>query len=185
MKCFFVCSSHFCRTDTSAICLIAMLLVANLSTTRGQMGYNQGYNYNNELYDAQAAYACQRGAYGSANNCGYGTRNQNWFGSYYLGKANPYGFVSTMPYGKLTKGFDFAECPLPHLNLFMYSKVMVREHSLSSLILTLEDGQEPPMLQEVTSVHQSTVTFIPIPIFVINSSLLHNPHKLKDKCYFR
>lgn len=71
-----------------------MMVVTNFSITRGQMGY-----YNNDLYDAQAAYNCQNGFYGSAHNCGYGTRNQNWFGSYYLGKANPYGFVSTMPYG--------------------------------------------------------------------------------------
>ncbi len=78
------------------------MVAASLPTIRGQMGYN----YHSDLYDTQAAYACQSGAYGSAYNCGYGTRNQNWFGSFYLGKANPYGFVSTMPYGMLTTGFD-------------------------------------------------------------------------------
>jgi hypothetical protein len=76
-----------------------------------------GYNYNNDLYDAQVAYACQSGAYGSAYNCGYGTRNQNWFGSYYLGKANPYGFVSSMPYGMLTLSFGLSFDMLVELNL--------------------------------------------------------------------
>jgi hypothetical protein len=94
---FFFCA----HTGTSAIFLVVMV-ATNLPTIRGQMGYN----YHNDLYDAQAAYACQSGAYGSAYNCGYGTRNQNWFGSFYLGKANPYGFVSTMPYGMPTTVFD-------------------------------------------------------------------------------
>lgn len=36
---------------------------------------------------------------GAAHDCGYGTQNQNWFGPYFLAKENPYGFLSTMPYG--------------------------------------------------------------------------------------
>ena len=71
-----------------------MVIAAFLPAIRCQMDY-----YNN-LYEAQAA-NCQSG-YGSARDCGYGTRGQNWFGTYQLGKANPYGFVSTMPYGGLT-----------------------------------------------------------------------------------
>jgi len=44
--------------------------------------------YNN-MYDAQqqeaSEYCQEQGGYGSARNCGYGTRGQNWFGSYKLG----------------------------------------------------------------------------------------------------
>lgn len=79
---------------TSAITfLIVTVMTTNVPIILGQMDY-----YNNQ-YDAQAAYCQSSGAYGSARDCGYGTRNQNWFGTYQLGKANPYQFVSTMPYG--------------------------------------------------------------------------------------
>ncbi len=71
---------------------MAMVITAYLPAIQGQMSYY------NTLYDAQVA-SCQSGAYGSARECGYGTGGQNWFGTYQLGKANPYGFVSTMPYG--------------------------------------------------------------------------------------
>ena len=37
--------------------------------------------------------------FGSSHDCGYGSKKQNWFGNYFMGEANPYGFVSSMPYG--------------------------------------------------------------------------------------
>lgn len=80
-------------TSAAAIVFIMAVMMTNLPVILGQMDY-----YNNQ-YDAQAAYCQSAGAYGSARDCGYGTRNQNWFGTYQLGKANPYEFVSTMPYG--------------------------------------------------------------------------------------
>ena len=42
----------------------------------------------------------QCGDYNGGNHdCGYGAGPQNWFGPYYLGRNNPYGFLSSVPIG--------------------------------------------------------------------------------------
>lgn len=93
-----VCFIFNLQGAVSAIFLITAVVAANLPVVvLGQMAY---YNQHNNFYDAQQTEYCQnKGVYGSARDCGYGTKNQNWFGYYYLGKRYPYELGSNLPYG--------------------------------------------------------------------------------------
>lgn len=66
----------YLNPDISLAAISVMVMLVHCPVAiQGQMDY-----YNN-MYDAQS---------------NYGTRGQNWFGSYQLGSANPYKYFDTI-----------------------------------------------------------------------------------------